>query len=92
MLSANCTIVYHITIREYAVIRAGTAVNRDVPARVSGWMNACGENLGFPVEGSGEATALAPGTVTDSEADAAAEQRPSTKSTSASLGKGSFLL
>jgi UDP-2-acetamido-3-amino-2,3-dideoxy-glucuronate N-acetyltransferase len=54
-LGANCTIVCGNTIGAYATVAAGAVVTTDVPdhalmmgvpARVSGWMCACGERLG----------------------------------------------
>jgi UDP-2-acetamido-3-amino-2,3-dideoxy-glucuronate N-acetyltransferase len=59
-MGANCTIVCGITIGQYAFIGAGAVVTRDVPAyalmvgnpaRVRGWMCACGIKLDFPAIG-----------------------------------------
>jgi UDP-2-acetamido-3-amino-2,3-dideoxy-glucuronate N-acetyltransferase len=53
-LGANCTIICGITIGQYAFVGAGAVVTRDVPdfalvvgnpARVIGWMCACGNRL-----------------------------------------------
>ena len=64
-LGANCTVVCGITIGRYAFAGAGAVLTRDVPdyalvtgnpARVRGWMCACGIKLQFAVEG-GEETA-----------------------------------
>lgn len=53
-LGANCTIVCGITIGSYAFVGAGAVVTRDVPdhalvvgnpARIVGWMCACGTKL-----------------------------------------------
>jgi len=53
-LGANCTIVCGVTIGRWAMIGAGTVVNRDVgdyelvvgnPCRQLGWVCACGERL-----------------------------------------------
>ncbi|GIX49590.1 MAG: hypothetical protein KatS3mg131_3801 [Candidatus Tectimicrobiota bacterium] len=53
-LGANCTVVCGVTIGEYAFVAAGAVVTRDVPpyalvvgapARVRGWVCACGEKL-----------------------------------------------
>ena len=55
-LGANCTVVCGTTIGCYAFVGAGSVVTRDVPnyalvygnpARVRGWMCACGINLEF---------------------------------------------
>jgi UDP-2-acetamido-3-amino-2,3-dideoxy-glucuronate N-acetyltransferase len=55
-LGANCTILCGITIGRYAFIGAGAVVTKDVPdhalvagnpARVTGWMCACGVKLGM---------------------------------------------
>ncbi|MDL2207842.1 N-acetyltransferase [Desulfovibrio sp. OttesenSCG-928-M16] len=53
-LGANCTVVCGVTIGRYAFVGAGAVVTRDVPAhalvfgapaRVRGWVCACGEKL-----------------------------------------------
>ncbi|BDQ34690.1 Gfo/Idh/MocA family oxidoreductase [Pseudodesulfovibrio portus] len=53
-LGANCTIICGNTIGRYAFVGAGAVVTRDVPdhalvtgnpARITGWMCACGEKL-----------------------------------------------
>ncbi len=53
-LGANCTIVCGVTIGQYAFIGAGAVVTRDVPdfalvvgnpAKIIGWMCACGNRL-----------------------------------------------
>jgi UDP-2-acetamido-3-amino-2,3-dideoxy-glucuronate N-acetyltransferase len=55
-LGANCTVVCGTTIGRYAFVGAGSVVTRDVPdyalvygspARVRGWMCACGIGLNF---------------------------------------------
>lgn len=55
-LGANCTVVCGTTIGRYAFIGAGSVVTRDIPdyalaygnpARVRGWMCACGVGLEF---------------------------------------------
>ncbi len=65
-LGANCTIVCGVTIGRYAFVGAGAVVTRDVPdfglvvgnpARLVGWMCACGTRLPF---GSGDATGACP--------------------------------
>ena len=59
-MGANCTVVCGITIGQYAFIGAGAVVTHDVPAyalmvgnpaRVRGWMCACGIKLDFPTSG-----------------------------------------
>ena len=54
-LGANCTIVCGVTIGSFAFVGAGAVVTKDVPdhalvygnpARVQGWVCACGEKLG----------------------------------------------
>src|SRR5262245_26426000 len=61
-LGANSTVVCGATIGRYAFIGAGAVVTRDVPdyalvygnpARVRGWMCACGIGLEFNGEGRG---------------------------------------
>ena len=53
-LGANCTVVCGVTIGRYAFVGAGAVVTRDVPdfalvmgnpARIAGWMCACGNRL-----------------------------------------------
>ena len=53
-LGANCTVVCGITIGQYAFVGAGAVVTRDVPdfalvvgnpARIIGWMCACGNRI-----------------------------------------------
>jgi UDP-2-acetamido-3-amino-2,3-dideoxy-glucuronate N-acetyltransferase len=61
-LGANCTIVCGITIGRYAFVGAGSVVTKDIPdyalvygnpARLCGWMCACGIKLPFSgTEGS----------------------------------------
>ena len=55
-LGANCTVVCGTTIGQYAFVGAGSVVTRDIPdyalvygnpARVRGWMCACGIGLEF---------------------------------------------
>jgi UDP-2-acetamido-3-amino-2,3-dideoxy-glucuronate N-acetyltransferase len=67
-LGANCTVVCGHTIGRYAFIGAGAVVTRDVPdyalvygnpARVCGWMCACGIKLEFG--GAGQAACAACG-------------------------------
>ncbi|WP_421911085.1 acyltransferase [Marinobacter sp.] len=62
-LGANCTIVCGVTIGEYAFVGAGAVINKHVPAyalmvgvpaKQIGWMSEYGEQLDFPVKGSGE--------------------------------------
>lgn len=62
-MGANCTIVCGITIEPYAFIGAGSVVTHDVPAyalmvgnpaRVRGWMCACGIKLDFSASGPEE--------------------------------------
>ena len=57
-LGANCTVVCGTTIGRYAFVGAGSVVTRDIPdyalvygnpARVRGWMCACGIGLEFDV-------------------------------------------
>jgi UDP-2-acetamido-3-amino-2,3-dideoxy-glucuronate N-acetyltransferase len=59
-LGANCTVVCGTTIGRYALVGAGSVVTRDVPdyalvygnpARVRGWICACGIGLEFAVNG-----------------------------------------
>ena len=61
-LGANCTVVCGITIGSYAFVGAGAVVTRDVPdyallvgnpARLKGWMCACGIKLEFSGGDSG---------------------------------------
>ncbi len=55
-LGANCTIVCGVTIGSYSFVGAGAVVTRDVPdfalvlgnpARIAGWMCACGNRIEF---------------------------------------------
>lgn len=71
-LGANCTIVCGVTVGRYAFIGAGSVVNRDVkahalmvgvPARQIGWMSQHGEQLQLPLDGDGQATCQATGTL-----------------------------
>ena len=64
-LGANCTVLCGITVGRYAFVGAGAVVTRDVPdfalvvgtpARIAGWMCACGERLAFDVAPSGAST------------------------------------
>jgi UDP-2-acetamido-3-amino-2,3-dideoxy-glucuronate N-acetyltransferase len=59
-LGANCTVVCGTTIGRYAFVGAGSVVTRDVPdyalvygnpARVRGWMCACGIGMEFGAGG-----------------------------------------
>ncbi|MDP3919644.1 MAG: Gfo/Idh/MocA family oxidoreductase [Candidatus Omnitrophota bacterium] len=62
-LGANCTVVCGVTIGQYAFVGAGAVVVRDVPdfallvgnpARIIGWMCACGNRILFNgADGSG---------------------------------------
>jgi len=65
-LGANSTIVCGITIGRYAFVGAGAVVTRDVPdyallygnpARIQGWMCACGVKLDFAKRQSAPCTA-----------------------------------
>jgi UDP-2-acetamido-3-amino-2,3-dideoxy-glucuronate N-acetyltransferase len=69
-LGANCTVVCGTTIGLYAFVGAGSVVTRDVPdyalvygnpARLRGWMCACGVNLEFGEAGNGSAKCRACG-------------------------------
>ena len=60
-LGANCTIVCGVTIGRYAFVGAGAVVTRDVPdhalvignpARLVGWMCACGQRLDLDGDGA----------------------------------------
>lgn len=53
-LGANCTVVCGVTVGRYALVGAGSVVTRDIPdhalvfgtpARLKGWVCACGEKL-----------------------------------------------
>jgi UDP-2-acetamido-3-amino-2,3-dideoxy-glucuronate N-acetyltransferase len=55
-LGANCTVVCGTTVGRYAFVGAGSVVTRDIPdyalvygnpARVRGWMCACGVGIEF---------------------------------------------
>lgn len=68
-LGANCTVVCGTTIGRYAFVGAGSVVTRDVPdyalvygnpARLRGWVCACGIALTFP-DNDGEAVCVACG-------------------------------
>ena len=59
-LGANCTVVCGVTVGENAFVAAGAVVTRDVPAhalvagvpaRLAGYVCACGERLGMPAPG-----------------------------------------
>jgi UDP-2-acetamido-3-amino-2,3-dideoxy-glucuronate N-acetyltransferase len=63
-LGANCTVVCGVTIGRYAFVGAGSVVTRDIPdfalvhgnpARIRGWMCACGIKLDFGGDGAGSA-------------------------------------
>jgi UDP-2-acetamido-3-amino-2,3-dideoxy-glucuronate N-acetyltransferase len=63
-LGANSTVVCGVTIGRYAFVGAGSVVTRDVPdyalvygnpARVRGWMCACGIGIEFKKENGAEA-------------------------------------
>ena len=63
-IGANATIVFGVTVGEYAFVAAGAVVNRDVPAfalvagvpaRHIGWVSRYGERLDLPLAGDGEA-------------------------------------
>ncbi|MGH7846388.1 MAG: Gfo/Idh/MocA family oxidoreductase [Candidatus Binatia bacterium] len=67
-LGANCTIVCGVTIGQYAFVGAGAVVTRDVPdfalavgnpARIIGWMCACGNRIEVNAEGDGVCQACA---------------------------------
>jgi UDP-2-acetamido-3-amino-2,3-dideoxy-glucuronate N-acetyltransferase len=62
-LGASATILCGVTIGRYAFVGAGAVVTRDVPelalvlgapARIAGWVCACGERLAFGVSPSGD--------------------------------------
>lgn len=64
-LGANCTIVCGITIGSFALVGAGSVVNKDVldyalvvgvPGKQIGWVSEYGERLDLPVIGDAEAT------------------------------------
>jgi UDP-2-acetamido-3-amino-2,3-dideoxy-glucuronate N-acetyltransferase len=59
-IGANCTVVCGTTIGRYAFVGAGSVVTRNVPdyalvygnpARVRGWMCACGIGMEFGADG-----------------------------------------
>src|SRR5690349_8265223 len=61
-LGANCTVVCGTTIGRYAFVGAGSVVTKDIPdyalvygnpARVRGWMCACGVGMDFIGKGEG---------------------------------------
>ena len=65
-LGANSTIVCGNTVGKYAMVGAGAVVTKDVPdyamvvgtpARIIGWMCACGQKLSFASDESGKETA-----------------------------------
>src|SRR5271157_4761564 len=65
-LGANCTVVCGTTIGRYAFVGAGSVVTRDVPdyalvygnpARVRGWMCACGIGIEFNEAGRAQCQA-----------------------------------
>jgi len=67
-LGANCTVVCGTTIGRYAFVGAGSVVTRDVPdyalvygnpARMRGWMCACGIGIQFDVGGRGRCKSCA---------------------------------
>ena len=67
-LGANCTIICGVTIGRYAFVGAGAVVTRDVPdfalvvgnpARIMGWMCACGNRIEVNPEGDGVCQACA---------------------------------
>jgi UDP-2-acetamido-3-amino-2,3-dideoxy-glucuronate N-acetyltransferase len=67
-LGANSTVVCGITVGQYAFAGAGSVLTRDVPdyalvvgnpARIRGWMCACGIKLSFAAEGGEESAACA---------------------------------
>jgi UDP-2-acetamido-3-amino-2,3-dideoxy-glucuronate N-acetyltransferase len=67
-LGANCTVVCGTTIGRYAFVGAGSVVTRDIPdyalvygnpARVRGWMCACGISLEFEAESRARCKACA---------------------------------
>jgi len=91
-LGANCTVVCGTTIGRYAFVGAGSVVTRDVPdyalvygnpARLRGWMCACGVTVEF-ADGAGAASCTACGVayaksghqVIPADSDSVQEQKP----------------
>jgi UDP-2-acetamido-3-amino-2,3-dideoxy-glucuronate N-acetyltransferase len=69
-LGANCTVVCGTTVGRYAFVGAGSVVTRDIPdyalvygnpARVRGWICACGIGLEFNESGEGRSKCAACG-------------------------------
>jgi UDP-2-acetamido-3-amino-2,3-dideoxy-glucuronate N-acetyltransferase len=70
-IGANCTVVCGTTVGRYAFVGAGSVVTRDIPdyalvfgspARLRGWMCACGIRLAFaPADGAEHAQCAACG-------------------------------
>lgn len=64
-LGANCTIVCGVTIGSFALIAAGSLINKDIPAyaliagvpgKQIGWVSEYGERLDLPLFGNAETT------------------------------------